>query len=131
MTKGHTVAAGARGAAATPLTGLRRGAFLAYRWALLAFLLAGVAQIFLAGLGVFSVQDHGVNGDTAFAPPCDIQHEARLDRVRAIQIAGCLGVFRLRHHNYGKTRYVDHGNDGTSFAWNDTAQLDYSKAEVR
>jgi hypothetical protein len=24
-----------------------------------------------------------------------------------------------------------HGNDGTTFAWNDTAQLDYSKAEVR
>lgn len=40
-------------------------------------------------------------------------------------------VFRLRHHNEGKTRYVYHGNDGTAFAWNDTAQLDYSKAEVR
>ncbi|MEO8230082.1 MAG: alpha-amylase, partial [Chloroflexota bacterium] len=26
---------------------------------------------------------------------------------------------------------VYHGNDGTSFPWNDTAQLDYSKAEVR
>jgi Family of unknown function (DUF6220) len=52
----------------TPLTGLRRAAFLGYRWALLVFLLAGVAQIFLAGLGVFSVEDHGVAGDTAFAP---------------------------------------------------------------
>ena len=40
-------------------------------------------------------------------------------------------VFRLRHHNNGATRYVYHGNDGTTFAWNDTAQLDYSKAEVR
>ena len=30
-----------------------------------------------------------------------------------------------------ETRYVYHGNDGTTFAWNDTAQLDYSKAEVR
>ncbi len=28
----------------------------------------------------------------------------------------------------GDTRYVYHGNDGTTFAWNDTAQLDYSKA---
>ena len=28
-------------------------------------------------------------------------------------------------------RYVYHGNDGTSFPWNDTAQLDYSRAEVR
>ena len=55
-------------AATTPATGLRRGAFLGYRWALLVFLLAGVAQIFLAGLGVFSVVDHGVAGDTAFAP---------------------------------------------------------------
>ena len=40
-------------------------------------------------------------------------------------------AFRLRHHQDGTTRYVYHGNDGTSFAWNDTAQLDYSKAEVR
>jgi glycosidase len=40
-------------------------------------------------------------------------------------------VFRLRHHREGNTRYVYHGNDGTTFAWNDTAQLDYSKAEVR
>ncbi len=40
-------------------------------------------------------------------------------------------VFRLRHHHDGSTRYVYHGNDGTAFAWNDTAQLDYSKAEVR
>lgn len=40
-------------------------------------------------------------------------------------------VFRLRHHGENTTRYVYHGNDGTSFAWNDTAQLDYSKAFVR
>lgn len=40
-------------------------------------------------------------------------------------------AFRLRHHHGGTTRYIYHGNDGTSFAWNDTAQLDYSKAEVR
>jgi hypothetical protein len=40
-------------------------------------------------------------------------------------------VFRLRHHRDGATRFVYHGNDGTTFAWNDTAQLDYSKAEVR
>ena len=31
----------------------------------------------------------------------------------------------------GETRYIYHGNDGTSFPWNDTAQLDYSKGEVR
>jgi glycosidase len=40
-------------------------------------------------------------------------------------------VFRLRHHREGTTRFVYHGNDGTTFAWNDTAQLDYSKAMVR
>jgi glycosidase len=40
-------------------------------------------------------------------------------------------VFRLRHHADGVTRFVYHGNDGTSFAWNDTAQLDYSKHHVR
>ena len=50
---------------AAPVTGLRRGAFLGYRWALLAFLLAGAAQIFLAGLGVFSLHDQA---DAAFAP---------------------------------------------------------------
>ncbi len=40
-------------------------------------------------------------------------------------------VFKL--HNYGtnETKYIYHGNDGTSFPWNDTAQLDYSRAEVR
>ncbi|HSU18114.1 MAG TPA: alpha-amylase family glycosyl hydrolase [Acidobacteriaceae bacterium] len=40
-------------------------------------------------------------------------------------------VFRIRHHAEGATRYMYHGNDGTTFAWNDTAQLDYSKAHVR
>ena len=69
MTKDHAAAA-ARPGATTPVTGLRRGAFLGYRWALLAFLLAGVTQIFLAGLGVFRLQDQGLAaaGDSAFAP---------------------------------------------------------------
>jgi hypothetical protein len=40
-------------------------------------------------------------------------------------------VFRLRERSNGHTRYVYHGNDGTTFAWNDTAQLDYSKWFVR
>ena len=40
-------------------------------------------------------------------------------------------VFRLRRYREGDTRYIYHGNDGTMFAWNDTAQLDYSKADVR
>lgn len=40
-------------------------------------------------------------------------------------------AFRFRDHRNGRTEYVYHGNDGTSFAWNDTAQLDYSKDFVR
>jgi hypothetical protein len=40
-------------------------------------------------------------------------------------------AFRLRTYASGETRYVYHGNDGTTFAWNDTAQLDYTKAYVR
>jgi len=40
-------------------------------------------------------------------------------------------VFQRRDHYTGYVRYIYHGNDGTSFPWNDTAQLDYLKAEVR
>jgi hypothetical protein len=54
----------------TRATGLRHAAFLGYQWVLAAFLLAGVVQIFLAGLGVFRLQGHGLvaGGDSAFAP---------------------------------------------------------------
>jgi hypothetical protein len=45
--------------------GLRRYAFTGYHWLLLAFLLAGCAQIFLAGLGVFSFGDHDTAGGTS------------------------------------------------------------------
>lgn len=40
-------------------------------------------------------------------------------------------VFRRRDKWTGDTRYVYHGNDGTSFPWNDTAQLDYLNPTVR
>ena len=40
-------------------------------------------------------------------------------------------VFQRRDHQTDDVRYIYHGNDGTSFPWNDTAQLDYSKAQVR
>ena len=49
----------------TELSGPRRYAFTGYRWLLLAFLLAGCAQIFLAGLGVFSFADHDAAGGTS------------------------------------------------------------------
>ncbi len=56
---------------ASRFTGVRGIAFRGYHWLLLGFLLLGVVQIFLAGLGVFSLQDQtlgGAGGDTAFAP---------------------------------------------------------------
>jgi glycosidase len=40
-------------------------------------------------------------------------------------------VFRRRDKWTGETRYIYHGNDGTSFPWNDTAQLDYLNPAVR
>ena len=40
-------------------------------------------------------------------------------------------VFRRRDKWSGDTRYVYHGNDGTSFPWNDTAQLDYLNPATR
>ena len=64
----NAVVAGTEQVRAAPLTGLRRGAFLGYRWTLLVFLLTGVAQIFLAGLGAFRLQDQAGAGDGAFAP---------------------------------------------------------------
>ncbi len=40
-------------------------------------------------------------------------------------------VFERRDRWSGERRYIYHGNDGTSFPWNDTAQLDFSSAVVR
>jgi hypothetical protein len=40
-------------------------------------------------------------------------------------------VFKRVDHWTGSTRYIYHGNDGTSMPWNDTAQLDYLRADVR
>jgi len=40
-------------------------------------------------------------------------------------------VFRRLDRATGENRYVYHGNDGTAIPWNDTAQLDYLKPEVR
>ena len=40
-------------------------------------------------------------------------------------------VFKRIDRATGETRYIYHGNDGTSFPWNDTAQLDYLQADVR
>jgi glycosidase len=40
-------------------------------------------------------------------------------------------VFQRVDTQTDDVRYVYHGNDGTSFPWNDTAQIDFSKADVR
>jgi len=40
-------------------------------------------------------------------------------------------VFQRVDHRSGEVRYLYHGNDGTSMPWNDTAQLDFSKEQVR
>jgi len=71
MLSNEAATAGHEKATAGRSTALRRVAARGYRWLLLGFLLLGVAQIFLAGLGVFSLQDQtlgGSGGDTAFAP---------------------------------------------------------------
>jgi len=40
-------------------------------------------------------------------------------------------VFKRYDKEGGDTRYIYHGNDGTSMPWNDTAQLNYLKEDVR
>lgn len=40
-------------------------------------------------------------------------------------------VFKRTEFDTGQTRYIYHGNDGTHMPWNDTAQLNYLKPEVR
>ncbi|MDP2914281.1 MAG: alpha-amylase family glycosyl hydrolase [Candidatus Aminicenantes bacterium] len=40
-------------------------------------------------------------------------------------------VFKRFDRWTGAVKYIYHGNDGTSYPWNDTAQLDFLKAEVR
>ena len=40
-------------------------------------------------------------------------------------------VFQLIENGNGRVRYIYHGNDGTNMPWNDTAQLNLLKMEVR
>jgi glycosidase len=40
-------------------------------------------------------------------------------------------VFKHYDRQSGRTRYIYHGNDGTSIPWNDTAQLNYLIPELR
>jgi hypothetical protein len=68
MTENQTIVGQA---ASTSGSAVRRGAGAGYRWLLLLFLVAGVVQIFLAGLGVFHLHAYGLDdpaGDSALDP---------------------------------------------------------------
>ncbi len=64
----------------------------------------------------------------------DLSHDGRVEikiEDHYFEQTDAAVVFRRRDRQTGETRYIYHGNDGTSFPWNDTAQLDYLNAAVR
>jgi glycosidase len=64
----------------------------------------------------------------------DLSHDGRVEikiEDRYFEQSDAAVVFRRRDRASGETRYIYHGNDGTSFPWNDTAQLDYLNPAVR
>ena len=64
----------------------------------------------------------------------DLSHDGRVEikiEDHYFEQSDAAVVFQRRDRNSGETRYIYHGNDGTSFPWNDTAQLDYLNPAVR
>jgi glycosidase len=64
----------------------------------------------------------------------DLSHDGRVEikiEDHYFEQSDAAVVFRRRDRASGETRYIYHGNDGTSFPWNDTAQLDYLNQAVR
>ena len=64
----------------------------------------------------------------------DLSHDSRVEikiEDHYFEQSDAAVVFRRRDKWTGETRYIYHGNDGTSFPWNDTAQLDYLNPAVR
>ncbi len=64
----------------------------------------------------------------------DLSHDGRVEikiEDHYYEQSDAAVVFRRRDKATGETRYIYHGNDGTSFPWNDTAQLDYLNPAVR
>jgi glycosidase len=64
----------------------------------------------------------------------DLSHDGRVEikiEDHYFEQSDAAVVFRRRDKASGETRYIYHGNDGTSFPWNDTAQLDYLNPAVR
>ncbi len=64
----------------------------------------------------------------------DLSHDGRVEikiEDHYFEQSDAAVVFRRLDRATGDVRYVYHGNDGTSFPWNDTAQLDYLNPAVR
>ncbi len=64
----------------------------------------------------------------------DLSHDGRVEikiEDHYFEQSDAAVVFRRRDRQSGETRYIYHGNDGTSYPWNDTAQLDYLNPAVR
>jgi glycosidase len=64
----------------------------------------------------------------------DLSHDSRVEikiEDRYYDRSDAAVVFRRRDRWTGEARYVYHGNDGTSFPWNDTAQIDYLNPAAR
>ncbi len=64
----------------------------------------------------------------------DLSHDGRVEikiEDHYFEQTDAAVVFQRRDKWTGETRYIYHGNDGTSFPWNDTAQLDYLNPAVR
>ena len=64
----------------------------------------------------------------------DLSHDGRVEikiEDHYYEQSDAAVVFRRRDRQSDETRYIYHGNDGTSFPWNDTAQLDYLNSAVR
>jgi glycosidase len=64
--------------------------------------------------------------DLSFAPEISLNIEDGYWERRDAAV-----VFKHYDHRSGRTRYIYHGNDGTSTPWNDTAQLNYLLPAVR
>ena len=64
----------------------------------------------------------------------DLSHDSRVEikiEDHYFEQTDAAVVFQRRDKWTNETRYIYHGNDGTSFPWNDTAQLDYLNPAVR
>ncbi len=64
----------------------------------------------------------------------DLSHDGRVEikiEDHYFEQSDAAVVFQRRDKWTGDTRFIYHGNDGTSFPWNDTAQLDYLNPAVR